>query len=125
MADYADRAYLIIDGTVVECKSITPKGSNNAEPVKTMNRANRAKGFAGGVPDFEISAVVPQPIGGHVVDFDQLMADRTRVSAIIEVEEGPDLDYSPALITDVEHGAEEGSSLDTTLTMRALDGVSS
>lgn len=57
------------DGREIECASVSSDISTGKRIVKTMNRKNRAKGHAKGIPDFKLSIEVPIPTDGTEPDW--------------------------------------------------------
>ncbi len=120
--EFVDRAYLDIDGITIECVSITPKDTNELNPVKTMNPLNRSRGWTSGIPDFEYSAVVPLSQDGSRIPWRRYMRERTEFTTTIQYEGSDEaITYTRCRIADVEQGSEEGSRTDTTIEVKALD----
>jgi hypothetical protein len=123
--EYVARAYLTIDGTEIDCKSITNKlGLDGHDVVKTMNRRNRAKGFKSGVPTFELSAEVPVPEGGLGVDFHDLLISKKIFTATTEYNDGRSLSYYDCQVHSLEWDAKHGDDVTAKLDIRALDAAS-
>jgi hypothetical protein len=119
--EYVDRAYLSVDGTEIECEEITYRLSRDGQDtVKTMNRLNRGSGFSGGVVTAELTAQVPEPKGGHAVNFDQLLADGTVFNAVIEYEGGTRRLFRECRVRDVEGATRQGDKGMATLTIDCL-----
>lgn len=122
MADeFVNRAYLVIDGTEIECEDISYRyDEDGADEVKPMNRQNRASGFSGGVMMAELSATVPEPKGGHRIDFDEIMLSKTEFEAAIEYEDDRVRTFRRCRIRNLEGSNRSGSHGTTTLTIRSL-----
>jgi len=118
---FIDRAYLDIEGTVVECSSLTPNGEYGLESVKTMNRANRGRGWTSNVPDFELSAEVPLPHGGHSVDFDKIAREKTEFTATVKYDDGTGWAYLSCRVSRIEEPSQVDGGTVTNITIGALD----
>lgn len=118
---YADRVFIDIEGTVVECKEGTYNASRDQEMVSTMNRKGRGKGYVDGNPSFELSLVVPQPEDGHVVDFEKFFLDKTLFTTVFEYNGGQARTFVDCKIKEIDQSGSEGEGIDTTLTVDALD----
>ncbi len=122
MATIIDRAYLAINGDVVECSSIEPKVSGNKKPVKVMNRKNRPIGHARGVPEFTLSVELPMDADLEV-NFKQMLLDGDQFSTVVEYEDGKEETYTDCQIYDVDESAKEGDEATVKLEIGALDLV--
>lgn len=118
---YADRVFVEIDGTVVPCKEATYNATQDQERVKPMNRANRPTGYVSGIPDFELSLVVPEPKAGHDVNFNQLFLDQTLFTTKFFYNDGTARTFRDCQIQEVDQSGSEGEGIDTSLTIQALD----
>ena len=114
-----------IDGTTVECSSIKIGSDNNTEPVPTMNRENRSKGYKRGVQKYTISADVPVPEGDLAVDFDEKYEEGALFEIIAELEGGAIDTYLDCKLAKVDRDSKEGDSTSYSLEIGALDRVRS
>lgn len=119
--EFVDRAYLDIDGTTLECTEISVKDSIDLEAVKTMNPLNRGVGWMSGIPEYEITCTVPLPLGGHPVNFREIMRDKIEFTIVVLYVGGKSITYLRCRISDLEQGSEQGGRTDTKLTIKALD----
>lgn len=119
--DYVDRVIVEVEGTIVEATEGTYNANPNTERVKPMTAKNRATGFVDGSPDFEGSMIVPEPEGGHVVNFNQLMLDRTLIQIKYIYAEGNTRSFADCRITEVDQPGSEGEGVSTTINWMALD----
>lgn len=119
--DYVARAFLEIDGTLIEAKEASYKITREQEMVNTMNEKQRSTGYIDGIPAFELSLVVPLPRGGHSVNFDQLCLDGTLFETKFLYEGGQSRTFRDCKIKDVDNPSREGEGTDTTITCDALD----
>lgn len=115
------RAFLLLDGTEFECKSITLGGDMSPDVVKVMNRRNRAAGHRDGIPEFNLTAEIPLPEGGHAVDFMAHMLAGTEFTSVIEYQDGQSESYYDCKIGKVERNPSAGEEIMTTIEMQALD----
>lgn len=121
---YVTRAYLEIEGATVECSDIEYSSENGLDKVKTMNRANRAKGFTDGVPDYSFSATVPVPREGLPVDLDEVFINRTEFGAVMQLEGGKSRIFVDCRISSLSLKAADGERAEYSLEVMALDMVS-
>lgn len=119
--EYVSRAFLEIDGTVIEAKEASYKVSQDQELVNTMNKKRRSTGYIDGIPTFELSVVIPLPQDGHAINFDKMMLDGTLFETKYEYEGGQARSFTDCKIKDVDNPSREGEGTDTTLTIDALD----
>jgi len=124
MATLIDRAYLEIDGEVLDCASIDAKVGGTKKLVKAMNRKNRAIGHAAGNPEFSISAEMAMD-ADYETDFHKLQLKRTIFSTVIEYQDGHTETYTDCEIYDIDESAKEGSEATIKLEISALDMVRS
>jgi hypothetical protein len=125
MADYISRSYLIVDGITLDCADIKVSSDNGTEPVPTMNRENRAKGYKSGVQKYSISATVPVETGDLVIDFDDVYESGTLFETIVEEEGGVMDTYIDCKLTKVDRDSKEGDTITYSLEIAALDRVRS
>ena len=78
MSEFVGAVVLEWDGREIECISITTDISTGKRLVKTMNRKQRAKGHAKGIPDFRLSVEVPIPTDGSEPDW--LMIENAKLT---------------------------------------------
>jgi len=120
---YVSRAYLEIDGATIECTDIDTTLENGLDRVMTMNRANRAKGFSDGVPQFGFSGTVPVPVDGLPVDLEAMLIDRTEFGATIELEGGAQKIYQQARFASVNFKAADGERGEFSIEVMALNMI--
>ncbi len=78
MSEFVGAVVLEWDGREIECASITTDVTTGKRLVKTMNRKQRAKGHAKGIPDFRLSVEVPIPTDGSEPDW--LMIENAKLT---------------------------------------------
>ncbi|WP_220272843.1 phage tail protein [Aquitalea aquatica] len=66
LQEYAGAIVLEVDGHEVEVIELSPSTKTGRKLVKTMNKTGRAKGFAGGVAEYDLSATVVIPLAGDL-----------------------------------------------------------
>lgn len=64
LQEYAGAIVLEVDGQEVEVIDVSVTSRTGRKLVKTMNRTGRAKGFARGIAEYELSATVAIPLSG-------------------------------------------------------------
>lgn len=122
MAQFVNRAYLVVDGKTVFCEELSYKlAEDGRDIVKTMNPRNRAEGYQGGVITAELTATVPQPHGGFAVDFHKLFLDGTEFAAVIEYDDGARASFGQCRIKDPEVSSRQGEKTTLNLTIDSLD----
>ena len=67
--EYVGSVTMYVGATEVEITKIDVKGSTGRNPVKTMNRSRRTKGFTRGVGQYDITATAVMPTDGTAVDW--------------------------------------------------------
>ena len=120
---YVSRAYLEINGTQVECSDLEYSSENGVDKVKTMNRANRSKGYVDGIPDWSFTATVPVPHEGLPISLDDVFADRIEFDAMIELEGGAQRQFSSCRISSLSLKSADGERVEYSLDCMALDMV--
>jgi len=85
MADIVDRIHVDIEGEVIEADSIEMKISGNKEPIKVMNRRNRAIGHKHGVPDIAFTLEFPYDLNLET-KFKRALANNTQFTTTTEAE---------------------------------------
>ena len=125
MAELVDRAYLELDGEVIDCDKISWKINGGKEIRKVMNKKNRGVGHKHGVPDYEITCSFPMDLELET-KFWALLTDNTAFTVVVE-HEGQDgstktMSFLDAEVYDISGSAQEGS-VDLELTIKALDMV--
>ncbi|WP_375591715.1 phage tail protein [Chitiniphilus eburneus] len=66
LEEYVGAIVLEVDGQEVEVVDLSITSKTGRKLVKSMNRTGRAKGFAAGVAEIELSATVVVPLGGDL-----------------------------------------------------------
>lgn len=66
LQEYAGAIVLEVDGKEVEVIDLSVSSKTGRKLVKTMNRTGRAKGFAKGIAEYELSATVAIPLSGDL-----------------------------------------------------------
>lgn len=66
LQEYAGAVVLEVDGKEVEVIDVSISARTGRKLVKTMNRTGRAKGFARGIAEYELSATVAVPLTGDI-----------------------------------------------------------
>ncbi|WP_028498324.1 hypothetical protein [Microvirgula aerodenitrificans] len=64
--EYAGSIVLEVDGKEVEVIDLSVSTKTGRKLVKTMNKTGRAKGFARGIAEYELSATVAIPLSGDL-----------------------------------------------------------
>lgn len=124
MPNYIDRAYLEIDGTVIDCSAIEETTADGVAPVPTMNRENRAKGYSGGVMQYTFTATVPIPEDdGLPVDFYQMKRDKVLFGASIIEQNGATISFVDCRIGDISRRYAGGEASEFSLECFALDRI--
>ncbi len=126
MAQIVDRAFLLIDGTDFECKSIDPNWEMDGhEVVRVMNRRNRSAGHKSGTPTFDMTVEIPLPVGGHALNFTQMMLARQEFAVVIEYQDGASFTVVDCQIKKVGQTSTSGDDTTTTLDISGIDiGIS-
>lgn len=120
--EFITRAFVDVDGTNVECKEVDWTGSaDGLEPVKVMNRKNRAVGYTEGNMVYEFTLTVPAPASGEEVDFHDLMAERTEFACTIEYDGGSTRVFARSRVSSVNPSSTSESGTDMTIECMALD----
>lgn len=128
MSEIVSRVYVEVDGEVIEANSISEKVSGNKEPVRVMNRRNRAKGHHHGVPEFSLSLSFPADLDlSH--RFEKMLVNNTQFSTTVEAE-GEDgttqtTTYLDCEVYEVSKDGREGSAQELSVDVTALDVVHS
>ena len=122
MATIVDRAYLEINGEVIECASLDESIDVDSKPVEVMNRANRAIGHSQGVPKFKLTAELAMDADSDV-DFEQMMLDKDLFSAGVEYEGGGFKTYLDCVISKVDVKSRANEHVTYSLDINALDLV--
>jgi hypothetical protein len=120
---YVARAYLEIDGSTIECSDVDTTSENGLAKVNTMNRANRAKGYTDGIPEFGYSATVPVPKEGLPVDLDEVFEEGREFGSTIELEGGRKQIYTECRISSLSFKASDGERGEYSLEVMSLDMV--
>lgn len=71
LQEYAGAIVLEIDGREVEVIDVNINTKTGRKLVKTMNKSGRAKGFAKGIAEYDLSATVAIPLDGDL-DWDAI-----------------------------------------------------
>ncbi|KZE34181.1 phage tail protein [Crenobacter luteus] len=66
LQEYAGAIVLEVDGREVEVIDLNVNTRTGRKLVKTMNRAGRAKGFAKGIAEYDLSITVAVPLSGDL-----------------------------------------------------------
>jgi hypothetical protein len=126
MAEIVDRVYVELNGETIDANSIDEKITGNKEPVKVMNRKNRAVSHKHGVPDIALTIEFPMD-QDLTTKFKQALANNTRFTTTVEAE-GEDgtsktTSYLDCEIYEVNVSAKEGDGASISLEVQALDFV--
>lgn len=126
MAEIVDRAYLEIDGEIIDCDSIDDKVTGNKEPRKVMNRQNRPIAHKHGQPEYSISAEFPMDLALST-KFNRLLEENTSFTTTIEYS-GQDgssriVSYLKCEVYEVNASAKEGDSATISLEIGSLDRI--
>ena len=124
MASIVDRAYIEINGEIIDASSIDDNVSGNKEPHKVMNKRNRSPGHKHGMPEFTISAEFPMDADVQT-DFVKLLTDNAGFTSVIEYDGGQTVSYLDCEIYEVSKASKEGDSPQITVEITALDRVAS
>lgn len=128
MAELVDRAYIEVNGEVIDAISIDEKLSGNKEPVKVMNRRNRPIGHRHGVPEIPLTIEFPMDLDLQS-RFRRMMAANTRFTSTVEYqgENGTTTtcSYLDCEVYEVGVSSKEGDNTTITLEVQALDWVES
>lgn len=119
MQEYVGAVVLEWDGREIECASISSDVSTGKRLVKTMNRKQRAKGHARGIPDFRLSVEVPIPTDGSEPDW--LLIEGAKLTVVPIDDNGlREVYYGCEVETISSKFQVEGAAM-RTLTITALD----
>lgn len=119
---FKDKAYFVVDGKPINCASISVDYSTDGhEPVKTMNKANRAEGYSGGTKMAELTIEVPEPRDGLEKEFRKMWANDEIFQASIEDDGDLVVSYKDCKIKNVGNSASTGSVNTLSITADALD----
>jgi hypothetical protein len=125
MADLVDRAYLELDGEVIDCDKIDWDVDGAKSPREAMNKKNRAIGHKRGVPKISINASF-----GKNMDLEKkflkMLVDHEIFSTVIEYEsqagESEIITFLDCAIYKVSESSQDGG-VDVSLDIGALDFV--
>ncbi|WP_423197451.1 Phage tail protein [Cupriavidus sp. H19C3] len=77
LQEYAGSIVMEVDGKEVEVIDLSDTVRTGRKLVKTMNRTGRAKGFAKGIAEYELSVTVAIPLSG---DMDWLAIEGAKIT---------------------------------------------
>ena len=81
--EFVGAVVLEVDGEEIECTSFSAKEATGRQPVKTMNRTRRTKGFTRGVGQYDITFTAVVPTDGTAVDWDAI--EDAKISLVPDV----------------------------------------
>ena len=122
MSTYCDRVYIEIAGSTVDCASIDESMDSGTEPVPTMNRENKAKGYKDDIDAFEFSLEVPKDLDASI-DFIRMKRDKTEFETTVEEEGGEFRSYIRCRIIKVDLSSKTGDNSMIKLDCKALNMV--
>lgn len=70
LEEYVGAVVLYMNGAEIECSDIRTQVNTGRKLVKTMNRTGRAKGFARGIAEFQLTVTVVIPMNVAEPDWD-------------------------------------------------------
>ena len=98
LIEYAGAIVLEVDGKEVEVVDYGVTNKTGRKLVKTMNRTGRAKGFARGVGEYELSLTVVVPVAG---DLDWGGIEGAKLTSFPNTEGGQRTSYLDCFTTEV------------------------
>lgn len=72
LEEYVGAIVLYMDGAEIECTSVKTSTNTGRKLVKTMNRTGRAKGFAQGIAEYQLTVTVVIPKDMSEPDWDAM-----------------------------------------------------
>lgn len=82
LQEFVGAASLEVDGKEIEVTSIGVKESTGRRVVKTMNRAQVAKGFSRGIKTYDLSVTAVVPLTGTPIDWANIEGAKLTVQPV-------------------------------------------
>ena len=79
LEEYVGAIVLYMDGAEIECTDIRTQTNTGRKLVKTMNRTGRAKGFARGIAEFQLTVTVVIPENQAEPDWDAMEGSKLTI----------------------------------------------
>lgn len=79
LEEYVGAIVLYVNGQEIEVTDIRPQTNTGRKLVKTMNRTGRAKGYAKGIAEYNMSITVVLPKGIAQPDWDELVGAKLTI----------------------------------------------
>ncbi|WP_420996241.1 phage tail protein [Cupriavidus sp. 30B13] len=98
LQEYAGAIVLEVDGKEVEVVDVSATIKTGRKLVKTMNKTGRAKGFARGISEYELSLTVVIPLSG---DLDWLAVEGAKLTVYPNSPGGQRESYVDCFTTEV------------------------
>lgn len=119
--EYVSRAYVDIDGAVIEVEEITHDiVAEGHATVDTMNRENAPKGYSSGVTKYNLTATVPRPQDGFEVDFEEMVKNKTLFQCFVEYQGGRSRSFYDCQLSSVKNTSAHAAVTKLELNFMAL-----
>ncbi len=96
LEEYVGAIVLYVDGAEIECTDIRTSTNTGKKLVKTMNSTGRAKGFARGIAEYQLTVTVVIPSDSNEPDWDAMEGSKL---TIMDMDGNPRYSYLDCFTT--------------------------
>ena len=120
----ADRGWIEVNGTTLECSSFEEKCDTKVEAVPVMGPQLKAKGYRKGIPEYTLTVKVPIPESGMDVDPGTLFPNGDSEFGAVAIFGTERKNYSDCAVKSFGRSATVNGAIEYSMDITALSGAS-